>query len=216
MTLVYQRPSITAIEVVGPVDTTATASGLVAPTALAPLTSGDTMVALHGANFGVASLSPLALGNVFCEGVVSAEHVNTARFTARACNITVDHSKMLCKMGAGVGAHLLWTVTIANQSSANPRTSYRAPVITDLAAFRLNSSTVTVGGSPADSSSQLETWRSVELAALQTAGGDLLVITGDYFGYSSPGLPVSASGRLVVPPAAFFKFEKSCSLSLSL
>ena len=197
MTLVYQRPSITAIEVVGPVDTTATASGLVAPTALAPLTSGDTMVALHGANFGVASLSPLALGNVFCEGVVSAEHVNTARFTARACNITVDHSKMLCIMGAGVGAHLLWTVTIANQSSANPRTSYRASVITDLAAFHLNSSAATVRGSPADSLSQA--WRSVELAALQTAGGDLLVITGDYFGHSSPGLPVSACGWSVPP-----------------
>ena len=90
-----------------------------------------------------------------------------------------DHTGMVCTMGVGVGGRLSWSVTIGNQSSANPRTSYRRPVITGMA-VRLVGSTAT-------------TTSTAALHNLTTAGGDMLVFFGEYFGPSTT--PVVATGR---------------------
>jgi hypothetical protein len=54
------------------------------------------------------------------------------QFAAQRCSVTVDHVEIRCETGPGVGARLLWTVTVDDLSSSYPLTSYRAPVISSL------------------------------------------------------------------------------------
>ena len=54
-------------------------------------------------------------------------------YTASDCFVSIDHVQLTCTMVAGVGSGMTWTVTIAGQSSVNPRTGYRAPFISGVA-----------------------------------------------------------------------------------
>ena len=54
-------------------------------------------------------------------------------YSAADCYISLDHHEITCTTVAGVGGGMTWTVTVAGQSSVNPRTSYRAPFITGVA-----------------------------------------------------------------------------------
>jgi hypothetical protein len=59
-----------------------------------------------------------------------------ATFSA-ACVVSRDDVELTCRTGGGVGATVLWTITIAGLSSSNPRTGYRRPVVDRLGVVRL-------------------------------------------------------------------------------
>ncbi len=90
-------------------------------------TGGGTLVTLRGVNFGTVEQGPTTLGLVSYSPVGLPLH-----FTAQQCSVTVDHIEIQCVTGPGVGARLLWTVTVDGLGSTYPRTSYQAPVITSL------------------------------------------------------------------------------------
>ncbi len=56
-------------------------------------------------------------------------------FPAR-CAVTRDDTELVCNTTGGVGATVLWTVTVAGLSSSNPRTAYRPPVLFSLGLVR--------------------------------------------------------------------------------
>ena len=72
-----------------------------------------------------------------------------------SCALTVAHTQITCSTTVGAGAGMTWTVTVDGQRSIAPTTAYLAPVITSFSgAGAVNAS---------------------------TDGGDLVVITGQYF-----------------------------------
>ena len=136
-------------------------------------TAGGSVVLIRGSNFGPL-ITPSPLGAV---SFVSAD-VN-AVFDATSCFMSVSHVELTCEMGAGVGSRLLWTVTIANQTSTNPRTSYREPVIDSMGVLLSNGSVTSA---------------EAHLTELATSGGDTMVFYGNYFGPVDPNLVSKAVG----------------------
>jgi hypothetical protein len=137
-------------------------------------TTGGDVVLLRGANFGSASMWPLPLQSVGYE----ASGLRYS-YLASNCSVTRDHEEVTCSTGAGVGARLLWTVTVAGQSSTNPHTRYHTPVV--------HSVSITGGGHGAgsfDATSNL----------MDTRGGHEMVVRGAYFGPASPSLLTSVEG----------------------
>jgi hypothetical protein len=129
-------------------------------------TSGGVVI-VRGSNFGPSSLNAV-------DEVVYEPGGLPLRFHA-TCAVSVDDVELTCVTPGGVGALLLWSVTIAGQRSTNPRTGYMAPVVGGLGAVEPAS------GAP------------VPLAVLPTSGiGPVLVFTGDYFGAVGLGVPVTA------------------------
>jgi hypothetical protein len=106
---------------------------------------------------------------------------STVTFFARGCNVTRDHVELTCLLGSGVGVRAQWTVSVANQSSSNPRTSYRRPEV---------SAVLLLGDDmqPRENS-------ALALQNLDTRGGQVLAFRGDYFGPSIPFIPREAVGR---------------------
>jgi hypothetical protein len=104
-------------------------------------------------------------------------------FHAHHCAVTRDHVELQCSLGPGVGVRSQWTVTIANQSSSNPQSSYRRPVVASLGLVVDNGSLVYAP--------------DPRLLALTTTGGQTLVFRGESFGPRQPRLPVTAVGRRV-------------------
>jgi hypothetical protein len=104
-------------------------------------------------------------------------------FTAQRCSVTRDHVQLTCTLGPGVGVRAQWTVTIANQTSSNPRTGYRRPIVASIEVIE---------GNMVSDSSQV-------LHSLDTRGGQTLVFKGDYFGPVEPQLTRVAVGKQ--PPA---------------
>jgi hypothetical protein len=143
-------------------------------------TGGGRVVYVKGNNFGPASLSPPALQDV---GFVAQGLSYTF---AADCVVSRDHVELRCVTGPGVGARLLWWVTVASQVSTNPRTSYARPSITSIAV----ASAVTGELSSDDSVLQL----------LRTVGGQLMVIRGDNLAtdaFLESVVGVDATGRSV-------------------
>ena len=136
-----------------------------------PLTTPDTRggqtVLLHGNSFGPASLSHVALDRVTC-----------GPYAAIGCVVTVDHVQISCTLGSGVGAKLVWSVTVAGQTSTHATTSYAPPristltVVDDSGAVAVNDTAVT---------------------DVPTLGTATLVVTGSGFGPGGPVFPVQAS-----------------------
>jgi hypothetical protein len=90
-------------------------------------TGGGTLVTLRGVNFGTVAQGPSTLGLVTYSPVGLP-----LQFGAQQCRVTVDHVEIQCVTGPGVGARLLWTVTVDGLGSTYPRTSYQGPVISSL------------------------------------------------------------------------------------
>ena len=174
VTFLYAAPSITALDMV---DSDPDASGLD--------TAGGSVVVLHGANFGPATLADRAVTDVTYQPAVAATAAVPPVFRARNCTITMDHVSMRCVTAPGVGARLLWTIVVAGQSSGNPRTSYRAPIVETIAVLVGDGggapTTVTADSSPA------------ALARLPTTGGETIVLRGRYFGPADSGVDVYAT-----------------------
>jgi hypothetical protein len=138
-------------------------------------TSGGPLVILTGQFFGSVALGPQALQAVS----YASDALPHARFVPGACNVTVDDSEIQCWLGSGVGAGLKWVVEVAGQSSSVPRTAYRPPVITALGVM-------TAGGAVNSS--------DAAVSQLRTAGGDVVVVMGDYFGPLSPNVVTWLTG----------------------
>ena len=86
------------------------------------LTTGGQAVTIIGMQFGTAADNAVSLIAYGADN----------RYTAQNCRVIVDHTVIQCDSAPGVGAQLLWSVSIGNLSSRTPRTSYRPPVITSL------------------------------------------------------------------------------------
>jgi hypothetical protein len=136
--------------------------------------NGGEEVVLYGRNFGPASLSPTPL-----ESVVYAPVGLPHRFEAANCAITLNHTEITCRTVPGVGGRLLWTVTVAGQSSSNQRTHYAVPVITD----------IRVAGAVDAGNATTPT------LLLRTEGGQAMVISGQHFGTASPSFVSAVEAR---------------------
>lgn len=175
-------------------------------------TTGGTVVVV-GRNFGPASLNAVDR--------VEYVHQHLPLEYQANCTVTVDDVQLTCRTPGGVGADLLWTVTIAGQSSSNPRTGYHPPQVHSVGVG------VAVGMPVGDQSSDLDrsssdgtsgegdpsaspattrtppaalaanvTLSPSVLASLPTSGGGLaLVLTGKYFAGRAVAAPLSVIAR---------------------
>ena len=151
-------------------------------------TAGGT-VRLHGANFGSVALNAI-------DRVVYAPVGLSFEYTAQ-CDVTGDDVVITCQTPeGGVGARVLWTVTIAGLESVNPRTGYHPPLLTsiqaaaamDVASLTFPANGTVSGGTTSDSAG------ASLLTQLFTDGGHVLIFSGDYFGVKGAPLNVFATG----------------------
>ncbi|CAE7839292.1 unnamed protein product, partial [Symbiodinium sp. KB8] len=134
----YAPPRITYFEGPGSVDA---------------LTTGDEVVYIHGSNFGN---DDDMVQSVSYSPVTSNSEV--PRVYDTSCVIQVPHRTLRCSTVPGAGTDLAWSVTVDEQQSVSPVTSYGAPEIHNI-----------IG--PHD--------------ALSTDGGQRLLIKGLNFGTQS-------------------------------
>ena len=91
---------------------------------------------------------------------VDASALATSVYTTAACTMLANHTQVKCPTEPGVGTDHLWTLHVGGQASpafSTTTTSYTAPVISSL---------TTANG----------------LTELETAGGDVVTLTGTSFG----------------------------------
>ena len=74
-------------------------------------------------------------------------------FTATNCSVVVPHTNISCTTAAGAGANLIFLVTVDGQLNVVPTAAYGAPVVTAISGMQSGS----------------------------TDGGDVVVLTGQYF-----------------------------------
>ena len=153
---------------------------------------GDTVV-LRGENFG-----PL---HMLAAGWHEATYARSASpaalrsvYTAVACNTTASHVEIECRSVQGVGGGLQWQLRSAGQASAlaPQETSYAIPQV---------HSVTTVPSAPVLAS---ECGGSDTLPAnklMSTAGGEILVIRGDFFGGFFGGTQEGATTVRLAPRA---------------
>ncbi len=139
-------------------------------------TAGEQVVVLYGRNFGATFMDPLPL-----QSVVYSPLGLPYVYTAADCAITLNHTEITCRTVPGVGERLLWTVAVAEQESTNPRTRYARPVISHIRV--VDAVEATTGGGAAAVGANATATTTV---LLQTEGGQLMVITGQFFGRASP------------------------------
>jgi hypothetical protein len=82
----------------------------------------------------------------------------TLKYNASNCSVIVPHITIQCATTRGAGARVLWVVTIAQQSSSSPSTSFAVPVISAITR-------------PAGAS----------IASFATLGGDTVYVSGTNF-----------------------------------
>jgi hypothetical protein len=128
-------------------------------------TAGGNQVVITGNNFGEAArtnpIDPSSITYGPCvqettDAVSGSVECAKRMYTASACEVTVDHTSIVCNLGVGSGANSAWLVYVAGQRSAAPSTSYGPPTI----------STVTVSGD----------------GTMDTRGGTSFELQGNNFG----------------------------------
>jgi len=92
------------------------------------------------------------------------------------------HRKINCTTTEGAGFSIVWVLTIGNQTSQSPTTSYKAPTITSLRMASVFVNDVLVAASSPVGS----------LTSLATEGGEVLVLNGTDLGPSSNRTLVNA------------------------
>ncbi len=127
----YARPSISSLD---------------GPGAVQASTHGNQTVVILGTQFGTVAHN----------AITYVKYGPDNKYTAQNCRVTVDHVRMECEVVAGAGSQLRWSVSVGNQSSETPTTSYRPPVVYNI-----------TGPGAADAN---------------TEGGDTVYIAGDHFG----------------------------------
>jgi hypothetical protein len=147
-------------------------------------TDGGSMVVITGAQFGPVALTARSLDRVTYSPGDFMVHGAPVTYLAAQCAIIRDDIEIMCTMASGVGSRLQWTVVIAGQASALPRTAYTAPIVTGIG--------VVVAGTQS-----AVNYSTAALGVLPTAGGQTLVFVGDFFGPAGMGIPIVAVGRQV-------------------
>jgi hypothetical protein len=117
-------------------------------------TRGSETITLSGSNLGPVgrSLNPVTAS------YSTVYRGSTLTFDGVLCNVTVAHSEIQCWSSPGMGHLFAWEVVVDGQTSS-PSTatlSYKVPEISSLTGVRPS--------------------------ALNTVGGDVVVVTGDWFG----------------------------------
>jgi hypothetical protein len=150
-------------------------------------TSGNQTVTIFGSNFGPLGTAVTAkyTTNKAISSVVSpagAASNASVEFPASGCVVIEAHRKINCTTTEGAGFSIVWVLTIGNQTSQSPTTSYKAPTITSLrmASVFVND-TLVAASSPVGS-----------LTSLATEGGEVLVLNGTDLGPSSNRTLVNA------------------------
>ena len=139
---------------------------------LESLTTGNETIFLNGANFGTnASLVDATYMLTLKDPIGSITNVT---YKSPACNITRPHTQLGCLTAAGLGADLIWSVTVDGQRNVNPKTAYVTATIAEIRVLNSMSRVVKVAAS--------------------TTGGDILQIKGNGFG--PPGLNLVQSVEL--------------------
>ena len=105
-----------------------------------------------------------------------------AEFPATGCVVVVAHRQVNCSTTAGAGSDVSWVLTIGNQTSQSPVTSYATPAITSVRMQLVLSNGSLV--SPADP--------VASLSQLSTEGGEVISISGANLGPAMPRSYISA------------------------
>ncbi|MFY7873630.1 MAG: IPT/TIG domain-containing protein, partial [Limnohabitans sp.] len=179
-----------------------TASTTVGPTSYSPpiitsfagagslnaVTAGNQVVTIFGSNFGPMGTAVTAVytTNKAITSVVSPVNVSasndTVQFPATNCAVVEAHRKINCTTTEGAGFSIVWVLTIGNQTSQSPTTSYKAPTITSLRMSQVLVSDVLVAASSPVTS----------LTSLATEGGEVIVLNGTDLGPSANRTLVNA------------------------
>jgi hypothetical protein len=179
-----------------------TASTTVGPTSYSPpiitsfagagslnaVTAGNQVVTIFGSNFGPMGTAVTAVytTNKAITSVVSPVNVSasndTVQFPATNCVVVEAHRKINCTTTEGAGFSIVWVLTIGNQTSQSPTTSYKAPTITSLRMSQVLVSDVLVAASSPVTS----------LTSLATEGGEVIVLNGTDLGPSANRTLVNA------------------------
>ena len=120
-------------------------------------TEGNQHVVVEGRQFGTKARSPGSIRNV-------SYGIQMGDFYAEDCQVVIDHIKIECKTVKGAGTKHRWFINIAGQDSRSPSTGYASPVITGF--------------------NTTENGLSTDKNALQTRGGEKIVLVGRNFGPS--------------------------------
>ena len=120
-------------------------------------TAGGEWITFHGINLGPRTWT----GNAPGVSATYSSDDNLFQFTSPECRIETPYEAVMCKTAPGAGTDLKWTLTIGSESlKSNITTRYSRPQITSV-------TTRDVG---------------VSISALDTRGGQTVVISGSNFG----------------------------------
>jgi hypothetical protein len=149
-------------------------------------TAGNQTVTIFGSNFGPLGTAvtatyttnkvlttPLVPLSDLIDTVVSND---TISFPAVECTVVEAHRKINCTTTEGAGFGIVWLLTIGNQTSQSPTTSFAAPTVTSVRVAYL-----WVGGSRLQSTDPV-----TDLSRLSTEGGDVLLVNGTNLGPGDP------------------------------
>ena len=137
----------TSIEAVASGDSTSSGDAILHSTA-----GGETVV-LHGANMGF--VDPVSHGSLPVTVTYTSRQGGNV-YTATGCSVSITNTAIQCTTAPGVGAQLVWTLTVGpwTYSTNDITTAYFAPTITSV----------------------------VDADALPTAGGSTFYVRGTNFG----------------------------------
>ena len=140
-------------------------------------TVGGEQVLVNGKNFGPAdsytsSLLRVSYGVELDKPVRGI--ITNVSYIAAACTVAVAHTQLSCNTAEGAGMNLAWNVILDDVPSAQPTTSYAAPII-DRVQYASNFALVT---------------------AANVDGGEVVELVGSFFGpttYPGSGIPLIQS-----------------------
>ena len=142
--------------------------GAANPNALSTL--GGSSVYVNGLNFGPGPSNP-NYASYFAPklavqygAALQGGPVSNLTFSSVACTVSVPDVQLQCVIAPGAGHNLIWRVTLDGQASAEPTTSYAAPVVTGI--------TTALGA---------------QVTAANVNGGDIVWIVGQFYGPTYQG-----------------------------
>ncbi len=150
------------------------------------VTAGGQTVTIYGSNFGPlgtvvsaryttnkAVATPLV---VLAGAGTAANGSEVVDFPATGCVVVEAHRRINCSTNEGAGDGIVWLLTIGNQTSQSPVTSYAPPTVTSLRVVSLF-----VAGVSVPSADPVG-----DLRRLSTEGGDVFAVNGTNFGPGDP------------------------------
>lgn len=114
---------------------------------------------------------------------------NPTQFTAASCTVQTAHSTIVCNTVAGFGGQLFWTVTIGGRQGPSTQgnnlpTTYSNPTISALSGVKDN---------------------------MNTAGGEVVTIAGNFFARTDSGAAITATYTVSVGPTTYQYTTGACT-----